>query len=270
MLVTPLRLRLRFVTSMVNQFTQDFGLDSALCVNETSWHDVFEQLLQQRRELKEDYGIYVRKELHAGEFVAGRGKISNITLPKGLRCALFKRLLKQFTDFGHKLNSHTLPHNIVLPHKPSIFLINASLSKRGRKHPSDDTLLRIVQRIENTVERYNDRAILIFDKGNEAATIKTIRRLRRFNPIPSMFGRWSNGTFWKNIPLTHIIEDPFFKDSRHSFFIQIVDWCAYSLLRFDVPTDRAKLYAIDRTFPILEPILYRLASYNDRYGVVRK
>jgi len=130
---------------------------------------------------------------------------------------------------------------------------------------------RLSQRVENTAKRFQQNAILIFDEGNEPSVVAAIRRMRRYNPVPSAFGIWwDTGAFWKNMPLTRIIEDPFFKDSRKSFFIQMADWCAYALLRHDNPTPKARKYGLHQAFPALQPILFLHASYGDPYGVVRK
>ena len=47
-----------------------------------------------------------------------------------------------------------------------------------------------------------------------------------FNPIPSQFGEWSPGQKAKNITVDRIIEDPIFKASHHSYFVQLVDCVA--------------------------------------------
>jgi hypothetical protein len=66
-------------------------------------------------------------------------------------------------------------------------------------------------------------AILICDEGNEVEFRKRIRRMGVYNPIPSNQGTWGDtDEFTKNIPLDFIVEDPIFKKSHESHFIQMV------------------------------------------------
>jgi hypothetical protein len=53
------------------------------------------------------------------------------------------------------------------------------------------------------------------------------------NYIPSQFGGWPGGAASKNITITRIIEDPVFKDSAASYFLQMCDFAAFTLLKRD-------------------------------------
>ena len=76
-----------------------------------------------------------------------------------------------------------------------------------------------------------------------------------FNPIPSKFSYWSDtGRKTKNIPITNILEDVFYKDSRKSYFIQLADFRAYALLRNKIPLPSKTKYGIDSAFNILAPV----------------
>lgn len=67
---------------------------SALIIPAHGWRESFLRLQQYRRHLKAKYGIFTSKELHATEFVAGRGRISATVVPKGLRAHLFNEVLQ--------------------------------------------------------------------------------------------------------------------------------------------------------------------------------
>ena len=58
---------------------------TALSIRHQDWREVFRLVRQHRALLKTDSGIYIRKELHAQKFIAGRGKISANTLGKWQR-----------------------------------------------------------------------------------------------------------------------------------------------------------------------------------------
>lgn len=96
-----------------------------------------------------------------------------------------------------------------------------------------------------------------------------VRKLSVFNPIPSMYGRWAGGRKSQNLPLDRILEDPFFKDSSKSYFIQAADFIAYALLRQEHPTSRIEKYGLQTVFDELEPVLFTKANRRDPRGIIR-
>ena len=128
----------------------------------------------------------------------------------------------------------------------------------------------LMNRVNRNMEASDSHAILICDQGKEAAFTKLSRKMMVYNPISSQFGVWKEtGTTSKNIPIRRIIEDPFFKDSARSYFIQLVDFAAYALLRRESPLPSKSQYGLDTAFDILSPILVREAFRNDPDGIVR-
>jgi hypothetical protein len=64
-------------------------------------------------------------------------------------------------------------------------------------------------------------------------------------------------------------EDPFFKDSRTSYFIQAADLAAYLLYQRLAPSSFARKHQIGKYFNYLGPVLCRVASPVDPHGIVR-
>ena len=58
---------------------EDVRIYCALAVPFDEWHAALASIKQYRRELKSKDGVFVTVELHARDFVAGRGRISNKT-----------------------------------------------------------------------------------------------------------------------------------------------------------------------------------------------
>lgn len=221
---------------------------SALAIPEDHWQDAFAQVRQFRRNLKKTDGIYVYKELHAWKFVSGRGKISDRIVPKGRRCKIFKEALEMIASL------------------PGVRLFNAVFPAK------EDELAfeRLLNRIQRTIEAWESRAILICDTGKETAYTRLARRMHIYNPIPSKFGVWQDtGLIAKNIPIDRIIEDPFFKRSDQSYFIQLVDFCAYALLRRERPILSKEKYGLDKAFQLLSSILVLDANKRDPEGIIR-
>lgn len=221
---------------------------SAVVVAEEDWADVFAALRDYRRGLKRDFGIYIHKELHARHFVSGRGRIADRIVFKGTRCRIFMDTL----DFYASL---------------PIRVFNTAFPPYDKVRAFE----RLLNRINRTMkpDAMNSRALLICDEGNEGEFTKLVRKMSVHNPIPSMYGTWESGQPWQNIPLDRIIEDPFFKDSKRSYFLQAADFVAYSLLRQENPLPSKNRYGLDAAFDRLEPVLFTSATRYDSRGILR-
>ncbi len=221
---------------------------SALAIPVDQWQTAFTQIREFRRGLKRDYGIYVYKELHAWEFVSGRGQIADRIVNRTKRCAIFKQALEMVAQI------------------PGARIFN-SVFPAGQDERSFE---RLLNRINRTLQSWASHAVLVCDQGHEIAYTRMVRRMYVFNPIPSKYGAWQDtGAAWKNIPLDRIVEDPFFKESSQSYFVQFVDFAAYALLRRERPLPSKSKYDLDKAFSALDSILVREASRRDPEGIIR-
>jgi len=221
---------------------------SALAVPIDQWHTAFRQIRDFRRSLRKAYGIYVYKELHAWKFVSGRGRPSDRVVTKGQRAAIFIDTLK------------------LLAALPGVRLFNAVFPRKQDERAFEWML----NRINRTLRAWGSHAVLVCDQGKEIAYTRMVRRMYVYNPIPSQFGHWlGTDQSWKNIPLDRIVEDPFFKDSAQSYYIQLVDFAAYALLRRERPVASKTHYGLDKAFELLSPILVREATRKDPDGIIR-
>lgn len=151
---------------------------------------------------------------------------------------------------------------------PNVSLMNAF--RIGRPIDQREQLLeRLINRIQKAMERAGSQAILIFDEGGERWVRRLTRRLAVYNPIPSRRGMWEDGSTIKNFPTRNLLEDPFFRPSKASYMLQLVDFCAYALLQKEKPTPSRMEYGLDRSFvERLAPICNAAAS-GDPYGIIR-
>ena len=83
--------------------------------------------------------------------------------------------------------------------------------------------------------KWNSHAILICDEGKDAIYTRLVRRLQTS----------------ENSAIDRILEDPFFKQSDQSYFIQLSDFCAYALLRQERPIESKTKYGLDQAFNLL-------------------
>jgi hypothetical protein len=115
---------------------------------------------------------------------------------------------------------------------------------------------RLLNRINRTAHAWDSYALLICDEGKEIEYVRMVRRMSVYNPIPSRFGIWlDSGRDHKSIPIDRILEDPFFKVSDESYFVQMADWCAYAWLRRECPIPSRSKYGLDKAFDALAPNL---------------
>jgi hypothetical protein len=230
----------------------------------------------------------MRKEIHARDLVKGKGHIAPTIISRHQRCRMFEGLLKLVASL------------------PNVMLFNVCLDIKDHSDVQLDAWDRLLNRIERTllelenkevlfrkkivaeidgkissnlqkaatdrINAYKPRAIIIADEGNERSITKTFRKMNVFNPVPSQLGMWSGGQRAKNIPLERMIEDPFFRRSDQSYFIQLADCVAYALLKREAPpTPNAKKYGLDKMFEQhLGSVCFKPASPKDSLGIVRK
>lgn len=229
---------------------------SALIVPDHSWREAFGVLQHYRSHLKQTYGIFTSKEFHATEFVAGRGRIAPSVVAKGLRAQIFKEYLGVLTGLpGAAIISGCWPR--------------AGISL-GEIHSK--AFSRIQERLQRRCAAKNSQMIMVVDEGRATELQKVARRSKVWNPVGSRFGAWEDGSSYKNIPNDRLIEDPVFKASHQSFFLQSADFIAYALLKSEVPpTANVQKYRINEAYELLEPICAKEASAKDprHLGIVR-
>jgi hypothetical protein len=236
--------------------TRNFVL-SALIIPEETWNDVFKVIKAFRSWLRKDFDVPMYKELHARDFLNGRGRPSKTkTINKYERIKITHRFFEVFSRFVKERGVYSI--NVCVPNQPGV-------------NNYDIAVDRMLNRIQRTLKKKNRQAILIFDEGKEQLVRRLSRKMRVYNPIPSQYGTWENGNRTKNITTDRILADPFFRNSADDYFIQVVDFIAFSVLKhFEPPTEHVSKYEINKLFKLLEPILYKEATKYHPLGVVTK
>ncbi len=218
---------------------------SAVFVPIDKWNNIFQQIHSWRQDLYKKHGIDTSKEIHSTEFIAGKGSPS-ANRDKDFRAAVFNSFLKTIETFQ------------------GIQLINGITSNKL----FHETLFEyIVTRINNTLKYRSAYGILICDEGNENKLVAMIRKMKKANPV------WSQ--FSENVQIDNkidrIIEDPLFKTSKSSYFIQIADIVAFSLLRNEHPIPNNTHFLVKSAFDNLDKTLLKQVFKKDpkKKGIVR-
>lgn len=228
---------------------------SGLVVHELRWLATLDAIVDFRRHLRARYGLKLREEIHASDFIHRPGAVARIK--KSVRL----RILRDVLDFEAAL--------------PDVNVINIVLDKSSKTLPFNAFEMAwtvLIQRFHNTISYRNfpgpqnpqDLGLLIVDRTDEKRLRGLLRRMRRFNPVPSMFGI---GT--RQIPVGTIAEDPNPRESMHSYFTQLSDVNAFFLTQKQVPSGYVKRKGGRNYFDRLDPILCKVASQSDPQGIVR-
>jgi len=219
---------------------------SAIFINAFHWNNTFKELVDWRKTWFNQHNIPLDYELHATKFVGGRGEFPP-NRDKVLRADLFYEGIGFIDGIS------------------GVQIINAITSSK-RKHL---TLFEyMLNRINRTLKTKNAIGILICDEGNENKLTAKVRQMKKLNQIPNNFSLYSGGS--RNIPLDRIIEDPLFKTSKSSYFIQLADFVAFSLLRNEKPLQTTQQKVKD-AFDQLDQALVKVAYRSDpkSKGIIR-
>lgn len=231
---------------------------TGLVVHELNQQACFEQLIDFRRRMRDAFGLKLRQEIHAYDFVSRHpGELS--TIKKNDRLSIIRFLARELSSM-RDLN-----------------IINVVVDKSVRPEsydPFEHAWTVLIQRFENTISYRNfsgarnadDRGLIVADKGEDLKLTKLLRKMRRYNPIPN---RSAVGSGYRNLVISKIIEDPIFRDSRDSYFIQVCDLAAFLMKQFIEPNTYMRKKSAHRYWIQLEPILCKAASRDNPYGVVR-
>ncbi|HLW06990.1 MAG TPA: DUF3800 domain-containing protein [Marinilabiliaceae bacterium] len=223
---------------------------SGMIIAQDDWDKFLSRLKIFRKQLKETYGLNQRTEIHAQELIRINKTKELASITKSNRMNILK-------DYCSQL--------------PIIFdtakIINVCLNKN--EHPGKDIFelawSRLLQRFDRFLKRtVNDKGIIVADDTDSKKLMALQRKMRIYNPTPSHY----EGFY--NVPIDNIIEDPFSRNSQHSYFIQSVDMVAHVLYRKEFPKGSLKKFGLEYQFQKLEPILLKEASKYDNWGIIRR
>jgi hypothetical protein len=264
---------------------------SAISIRHTHWRECFDLIRQHRVSMNKDHGISAIKEIHAKDFVRGRGHISSHTLSGEELAELFFGILKLVASlptmkiFNICLPRKSISGDQIVAWDRLVNRIERTMNKfdedEQQKRAKDIAVLkalattgeplRAITAIEKRLALFRARAFIIADEGREKEITKAVRKMHVHNPIPSRFGGWTPGHVTKNITTDRLIEDPVFKSSQRSYFLQLADCVAFSLLKREVPpTLRVEKYGLHKMFDAaLSGVCFLKASRTDKLGIVR-
>jgi hypothetical protein len=181
------------------------------------WDGFFESAKAWRAGLRDKYGIPVLKELKGSKLATGRNSYQP---RKG-------RLLAQRGVEAYAFALKTLDF---LPSE-SVFSVTCERDYKLYGYTRlEAALYAAFQRMQRKCQADKRAALIFFDEGHGEYR-KLFRRAKRHLPTGSMQGAWADGSSSKSMPLTNVLKDANFKDSKQSLFVQIADLVAYATLQ---------------------------------------
>ena len=192
---------------------------AAVLIRDTDWLRTLDELINFRRFLRRSFGVQTRAELKAGYFIHGTGPFSTLNLSEEARMRVYKMSLR----FQEKVG--TIKTWAVVVDKDKFE------SKRWRLEVRDMAWENMIQRLERFTAACDEPCVVFPDEGHPAYVQKLFRKMRRFSRPASAF---VPGTTL-NRPAALILEDPNFRRSNESYFVQLADFNAYAAHRHIFP-----------------------------------
>ncbi len=230
---------------------------TGLVVHELRWNQYLERIVAFRTRMRSKFGLLLREEIHSARLINRLGALSRIK--RNDRLTIVR-------NFANEIGS-----------LPDLSIINVVVDKDG-KLPTYDVIdmawRALIQRFSNTMSYHNfpgpanadETGVVVPDRGEVKKIATVLRRMRRYNPVPN---QPAHGPGYRNLLITNLIEDPYFKDSEHSYFIQAADLAAFLLYQRIAPSSYFKMKSARNYFRRLDSVLCRVAATTDPDGIVR-
>jgi hypothetical protein len=243
-------------SGLVNSPTRYYVL-TGLVLHELSWQACLDQLIDFRRRMQRTFGLRLREELHAAAMINRPGKL--IRIKRHNRLTIIRSLADELAS---------------MPHLSIISVVVDKLNKPLDYRAFDMAWKVLIQRFANTMSYRNfpgpmnpdERGMIFPDNTDNKRLTQLLRQLRRYNPVPHQpsFGRG-----YRNLTISNIVEDPNFRDSRHSYFVQAADLVAFLLYQSLSPSSYMRRKSGHNYFDRIDPVLCKMASRKDPQGIVR-
>ena len=171
------------------------------------WQENFNIMKKERQHLKDQFGFHTSQEMHTKHFLSDKSPYREYGWTNEIKIKILKQYIHAISQ--QKGNA-----------------VNVIIDKANIRNPANYDILNNaltynIQRIENSSHgEWN--YLLVTDEGRVGPMRKTARKIRAYNPVPSMFDYTA-----RNQPIKYMVEDIFEKNSGESYFIQNCDFISY-------------------------------------------
>lgn len=229
---------------------------TGLVIHELRWKPSLDQLVNFRQRMRDSFGLLMREEIHAAAMINNPGPL--VRIKRNDRLTIIRSFANELAKMA------------------DLNIINIAIDKQGKPADYDAFTMAwkaLTQRFENTLSHRNfpgpvnpdDRGMVFADHTDDKKLTQLLRQMRRYNPVPN---QPSFGLGYRNLILSSIIEDPSFRDSEHSYFVQAADLAAFLLYQRLAPSSYMRRKSGQNYFERLDPVLCNVASSADPDGIV--
>ena len=191
----------------------------ALIVQDHAWLSTLDEIVTFRRFLRKAFGIGPRAELKAGYLIHGTGPFSGSNIGDAARLRIFRLALR----FQRKVGTIQTW---------AVVIGKTAWEKQNKGEDIRQAAWRtMIERIERFTFNGKDTCVVFPDEGYPDFVQMMFRRMRRFSQVPSAF---QSGVSLSR-PAQFLVEDPNFRRSQNSYFVQLADLNAYAAHRHVFP-----------------------------------
>lgn len=232
-----------------------YFLLTGIVIHELRWKSILDGLVQLRTHLKTTKGLKLNEEIHASEFLHTGKKLKRIKRHERVD------ILKQCLDW--------------IANQPDIAVITICVNKsKSTRDPFEIAWEALINRFENTIRHKNfpgpsnpdDKGLLLPDNTDGKKLTQLLRKMRKHNIIPNRSDLYGGG--YRNFKIEYIIEDPFLKDSKSSYFHQMVDVVVYAARQLYEPNRYMSKKGGKNFYKRIEPVIIKAASKSHPLGIV--
>jgi hypothetical protein len=234
---------------------------TALYLHYLNWKDIYAFVVRFRQQLKSDFGLPVKLEMHTKYFLLNKKPYRVLGFSDDERVLIIDLFCELISQLELKIV------NVV---------VNKSLIQSSDYKVLDRALTYSIQRIENDLNKIDParKFLIITDEGRVGKMRYTARKIQKINFIPS---KYSSTVYRQEIK--SLIEDPLPKNSRESYFIQLSDLVAYIVYLYSIqklevgnmPNRLPTNVSNKRIFQWMDKLKGSInleASSSDKYGIV--
>jgi len=229
---------------------------SGLIIPFAQWKPVLDGLVDIRREIRQRFGFPIRLELKGSalfdpRYAQNRTAYRSIG-KRNVRLALYRIYMQRLADLCQSTSARTFSIHV---DKPAVL----------QKHRTQHDIIRLAwEKMLNRFDLFLQKqttpgfGIVVPDATENKKVRQTLRRMRHYHPIASR----TSASYQAKV--SRIIEDPFFSDSRQSYFIQSADMIAHAVYRF-IYRQSYRRYQPWEIYPLLAPCMLTQVSKHDPY-----
>ncbi len=177
------------------------------------WPDVFDDMIDYRRYLRDRFKIPVRAELKANYLLRNGGPLRPLRLSEHARFAVYRGLMRLQAKLGLKVFAVVIRKDIML-------------TRNLTDNPRQLAWEYLIQRLERFTTKQKTHVMIFHDEGDGGIARSLTRKARRIGSAGSAFG---SGSLKR--PARLLLDDPISRKSHESYFIQLADLIAYAAFR---------------------------------------